>query len=207
MHPRQRGEHVLDVETLWLSGELPGGWEDKAGMRVACAVLHDIATRRDFVYTAEPVPGSVPGTRPLEALYHFLEACRSEGCLLVGHNIRSFDWEVLAGEFEARGLLRGRRGWGPGAAHLVDTLAILHAKLGWRPSLELLAQHNLGEGKGMDGALAPAMWRRGERLRVVDYCRRDVALTRLVWLKGRAEGRVAVDRLPSGEPVHVSVEW
>jgi DEAD/DEAH box helicase domain-containing protein len=176
-------------------------------MRVSCCVLHDVPTGRDFVFAAEPVPGAVPGTRPLEALYWFLETCRSEGCTIVGHNIRSFDWEVLAGEFEERGLVVDGRGWGPGAAKLLDTLASLHATLGWRPSLQSLALHNLGEGKSMDGAEAPGLWKRGMRAQVIAYCRRDVDLTRRVWLHGRQAGRIAVDHLPDGSPVEVPVTW
>ncbi|MCA1813742.1 MAG: hypothetical protein LC624_07310 [Halobacteriales archaeon] len=126
MHPPQAGEHVLDVETLWLSSDLPHGFGDLRHMRVACCVLHDVGSKRTVAFTEQHMPGA----RSLEELYHFLEACRSEGCTLVGHNIRSFDWEVLAGEFEARGLLRHADDWGPGLARLVDTLAILHNKLG-----------------------------------------------------------------------------
>lgn len=207
VHPRARGEHVLDVETLWLSHEVPGGWDARHALRVSCAVLHDVAQGRDLVFAAEPVPGSVPGTRPLEGLYHFLEACRSEGCTLVGHNIRAFDWEVLAGEFEARGLVGHRGAWGPAAARLLDTMATLQARLGWRPSLEALALHNLGEAKSMPSALAPALWRRGERREVIAYCRRDVDLTRRLWLKGRAERRLAVQRFPDGSLRWVEVDW
>jgi DEAD/DEAH box helicase domain-containing protein len=207
VHPPRRGEHVLDVETLALSADLPNGWGDMHAMRVSCCVLHDVATARDYVFAAEPVPGAIPGTRPLEGLYWFLEGCRSEGCTLVGHNIRSFDWEVLAGEFAARGLLADRRAYHAGSARLVDTLGMLHARLGWRPSLQTLAVHNLGEGKSMDGALAPSLWRQGLRREVIAYCRRDVELTRRVWQKGRAEGRVAVERLPDGSLGYVQVEW
>lgn len=204
MHPASAGEHVLDVETLWLSHELPFGWGDRARMRVACCVLADVGTRRTVAFAEQPVQGT--GARSLEQLFHFLEACRSEGCTLVGHNLRGFDWEVLAGEFEARGLLASAQAWGPGAARLVDTLAMLHARLGWRPSLELLAQANLGEGKSMDGSLAPKLWRQGRRAEVIAYCRRDVELTRRIWELGRREGRLRFPTLDGGEGV-VEVAW
>lgn len=203
MHRAGRGEHVLDLETLWMSHELPERWGDLHRMRVTCCVLHDVGPGRTWVFSKEPLPG----TLTLERLYWYLEACRSEGCTVVGHNLRSFDWEVLAGEWEARGLVRDHRLWGPGAARLVDTLASLHAKLGWRPSLDSLAHHNLGEGKSMDGSLAPGLWRRGLQREVIAYCRRDVDLTSRVWLKGRAEGKVAVARRPDGTMEYVPVEW
>lgn len=203
MHPPGRGEHVLDVETVWLSTELPRGWADLRAMRVACCVLHDVGSGRTVAFSAEPVPGA----RDLRALHHFLEACRSEGCALVGHNIRGFDWEVLAGEFEARGWVPEARAWGPGAARLVDTSATLHQRLGWGVGLNKLALLNLGEGKSMDGADAPGLWRRGLRAEVLAYCRRDVELTLRVWQKGRAEGQVQVGFEPDGRPLRVPVEW
>jgi hypothetical protein len=206
------------VETLWLSHDLRQGWGDRHGLRVSCCVVHDVPTGADLVFAAErpglpgddegPVPwDGLAGAGDLPALYWFLEACRSEGCTLVGHNLRSFDWEVLAGEFEARGLLADRRAWHPGAVRLVDTLAHLHGKLGWRPSLEVLARANLGEGKLLDGAMAPRLWREGRWRQVLDYCRSDVDLTRRVWQRGRAEGRVAVGQRPDGAFEYVPVEW
>jgi DEAD/DEAH box helicase domain-containing protein len=206
VHASGPGEHVLDVETYWprAEDEPPIGRPfDRVGMRVSCCVVHDLASGQDLAFAAEPVQGA----RPLNALYWYLEACRSEGCTLVGHNLRAFDWEVLAGEFEARGLLADARAWGPRAAKLVDTLASLQARLGWRPSLQSLAVHNLGEGKTLSGAEAPRLWRAGRRAEVVAYCQHDVELTKRVWLKGRAEGKVAVDRLPDGNLAYVAVEW
>lgn len=201
MHPPGPGEHVLDVETLSLRWHLPEGPVTQG--RISCCVVHDVGTGRDLLFAAEPVAGA----HPLEHLFHFLEACRSEGCTIVGHNLRGFDWGMLAAEFEARGLIGPRHTWGPGAAKLVDTLAMLHARLGWRPSLQLLAWHNLGEGKSGNGADAPGLWQRGRHREVLEYCRKDVELTRRVWQKGRAEGRVVVDRRPDGTPVHAEVQW
>ena len=203
MHSPGPGEHVLDVETLWLSSELPRGWGDQHRMRVSCCVVHDLTSGKELVFAID----DVPGTASVEMLYHFLEACRSEGCTLVGHNLRAFDWAVLAGEFEARGLIADHRGWHPARARLVDTLATLHARLGWRPSLQSLALHNLGEGKSLDGSLAPQLWRQGRRAEVVAYCRRDVDLTRRVWQKGREHGEVVVGVGADGAEQRVAVAW
>jgi hypothetical protein len=45
-------------------------------------------------------------------------------------------------------------------------------------SLDSLAVFNLGKGKSGSGELAPVLWQRGERGRVIEYCLRDIALTR-----------------------------
>lgn len=44
--------------------------------------------------------------------------------------------------------------------------------------LEDLARANLGEGKSGDGAQAPILWQRGQQGAVIDYCLRDVMLTK-----------------------------
>lgn len=201
VHAPQRGAHVLDVETLDVYWGAEG--VDHEAMRVSCAVVHDVASARDLAFACQPLAG----TERLESLFHFLEACRSEGCTLVGHGIRGFDWPILAWEFQARGLVKDARAWHPAAARLVDTMEALHAKLGWRPSLEALARHNLGEGKLMAGALAPGLWREGRHEEVVGYCRKDVALTLRIWQKGRAEGRLKVEELEDGTPHDVEVAW
>lgn len=55
-------------------------------------------------------------------------------------------------------------------------------------SLPKLAGVNFGAGKTEEGALAPIMWQRGERQRVIDYCLNDVLLTKRLVDKALEDG-------------------
>jgi hypothetical protein len=55
-------------------------------------------------------------------------------------------------------------------------------------SLPALAGVNFGMGKTEEGALAPILWQRGERQRVIDYCLNDIEMTRRLVMKALDEG-------------------
>lgn len=203
MHPPRASTHVLDIETLSLSHEHTHGWEEKHNFGVAVCAVFDVDSSEWHVFAEKPVGGC----EDVRAFFAFVEACRSLGCTLVGHNIVNFDWTVLAGEFQKRGLIPDWRSYTPGKARLVDTLLSLYQQLGYRPSLEQLAQHNLGESKAMMGHDAPRKWKEGRHAEVVDYCKDDVEKTFKIWRLGRSTGRIVVEkRWPEGERV-VEVEW
>ncbi len=48
-------------------------------------------------------------------------------------------------------------------------------------SLEALAQANFGYGKAKMNELAPELWQQGQRGQVIDYCLKDVTLTRKLY--------------------------
>jgi glycyl-tRNA synthetase beta chain len=64
----------------------------------------------------------------------------------------------------------------------------IHAELGFRLSLNHLAQETLGAAKSADGLQSLAWWKAGDRQKVVDYCRADVDLTRRLFEFGRQHG-------------------
>ncbi|MBI4392880.1 MAG: hypothetical protein HY556_03650 [Euryarchaeota archaeon] len=200
------GTHVLDVETLYLSSDLPGGWDDIAKMRVAVCVLYDLGADSLRVFSADTELGE-----PLESLFSLLEQCRENGCAVIGHNILRFDWTVIAGEWRSRGLIPDVDEYLPGKARIVDTMAILYEKLGWRPSLQLLSQLNLSESKLLDAALAPVLWKSGDpesRRLVVRYCADDVLKTLKLWEKGRKQGTLKIGGGPQNAAVvDVAVAW
>ncbi|HVL87800.1 MAG TPA: hypothetical protein VM681_07355 [Candidatus Thermoplasmatota archaeon] len=203
MHPAGPSVHVLDIESLRLSHEMTNGWDDKHRFGVAVCAILDVPTSAWHVFSEKPVAGC----EDLRSLFEFVERCRALGCTLIGHNIVNFDWTVLAGEFEARGYVPDWRSYGPGRMRLVDTLLSLYQFLGYRPSLEQLAQHNLGESKAMMSHDAPTRWREGRLEEVVNYCKDDVEKTYKIWKIGREKGRVVVEkRWPEGERA-VEVEW
>jgi DEAD/DEAH box helicase domain-containing protein len=176
-------EIYLDTETQWLADEVQGGWDNIRGFRLSVAVTWD----------------AVNGYRE----WYELDAGRLIGELrafdrIVTFNGLRFDLEVLSAYGDIRDL-RGKS---------LDLLQDLKRRLGFRMSLQSLAQATLGKSKTASGVEAVKWWRSGDpalRQRVVDYCRMDVEILREIVTHGRREGFVKV---PSqGKELTVYVAW
>jgi DEAD/DEAH box helicase domain-containing protein len=172
---------VLDVETQ-RSAEEVGGWDNADRMGLAVAVTQDLDTREVRVYTEDQV----------DALLDEL----SRAALIIGFNIRRFDFSVL----------RGYRPMDYAALPALDMLEEIHSTLGFRLSLNHLAQESLGAPKLADGLQSLAWWKAGERDKVIEYCKSDVDLTRRLYEFGRERGYLLY-RDYQGRPVRLPVRF
>lgn len=176
-------EIYLDAETQRVADEVQGGWENIRAFGLSVAVTWDAANGyRDWF---EPDAGRLIGElRAFDRIVTF--------------NGLRFDLEVLSAYGDVREL-RGKS---------LDLLQDLKRRLGFRVSLQNLAQATLGKGKTGSGLDAVKWWRSGDpalRQRVVDYCRMDVEILREVVAYGRREGFV---KIPSqGKDLPVYVAW
>ena len=116
--------------------------------------------------------------------------------LVVGFNIRGFDYEVLRAYTE-EDLQR---------LPTFDIMYDLEERLGFRPKLDSVASATLGVGKSADGLQALEWWRSGEIDKIIDYCREDVRVTRDVYDFGKRNRWVQVERF-GGKPRKVEVDW
>lgn len=160
-------EIYLDIETLRLSHEVPGGWGNIRGFGLAVAVTWDKENgfRRWFEQDAAQL---------IAELCNFTH--------IVTFNGNRFDLEVL-------------RGYGPIDGLRVRSFDVheeLHKKLGHRVKLDQLAKDTLGTAKSGDGVQAVEWWRAGQKEQVASYCEQDVALLRDIVAHGRAKGFVVV---------------
>jgi DEAD/DEAH box helicase domain-containing protein len=88
--------------------------------------------------------------------------------LVVGFNIRRFDYEVLRGyTFESLNSLP-----------TLDLLEVVERGAGKRLKLDTLAQGTLGTAKSADGLQSLKWFKAGEIERVSEYCKHDVEITR-----------------------------
>jgi DEAD/DEAH box helicase domain-containing protein len=154
---------VLDLETQ-RSAEEVGGWENSDRMGLAVAVTADLETGEARVYTEAQVD-------------ELLAALASAACI-IGFNLRRFDFQVL----------RGYREMEYASLPVLDILEEVQAALGFRLSLNHLAQETLGVPKLADGLQSLAWWKAGEIGKVIEYCKADVELTRRLFEHGRAHG-------------------
>jgi len=116
--------------------------------------------------------------------------------LVVGYNIRGFDYEVLRAytEEDLQQL------------PTLDLMFDLEERLGFRPKLDSVASATLGEGKTADGMQALEWWRLGEIDKIIEYCREDVRVTRDLYDFGKRHRWVQVSRF-GGNPRRVEVDW
>ena len=195
---------VFDVETRRSAAEV-GGWGLAHKMGVSVAVLYD---SRDDAYLSFR-------QEELDALFARLAGAR----LVVGFNSLRFDYAVLA-PFAPPGFPPGASPKPAPGAHgaatelarlpSLDLLQRVHERLGYRVSLGNLGQATLGEPKSADGLQALTWWKEGRVSEIAAYCRKDVELTRRLYLFGLETGyllftnkagqraRVPVDFTPRG---------
>lgn len=173
---------LFDLETL-RSAEEVGGWENAHRMGVAVGVLYHLEEGRFEAF----------GEAEVQELLERLAAAR----LVVGFNIKRFDYRVLSGYT------------GADYARLLPTLDLLeeiYRRLGFRLGLDHLARETLGVGKTADG-LQSLEWVKQGRLDLVEaYCRRDVEILRDLYLHGRREGYVFY-RDRDDRRIKLPVEW
>jgi DEAD/DEAH box helicase domain-containing protein len=172
---------VFDLETQRSFADVGGRSQlHKLGVSVGVAYSYD---RDEFLVVTED---------EIDQLIELL----LEAELVVGYNIRGFDYEVLRG-YTDRDLQ---------SLPTFDIMYDLEERLGFRPKLESVASPTLGVGKSADGLQALEWWRRGEVDKIAEYCREDVRVTRDLYDFGKRNRWVQVDRF-GGKPRKVEVEW
>ncbi|HSS52348.1 MAG TPA: Zn-binding domain-containing protein, partial [Thermoanaerobaculia bacterium] len=183
--PGEEGSRTIlfDIETLRSAADV-GGWDKAHRMGVAIGVLCHLEEGRFEIY---PETG-------VRALVDALRAAT----LVIGYNIRRFDYRVLSGYT------------GEDFARLLPTLDLLedvHHRLGFRVGMGHLAQETLGCPKSADG-LQSLEWVRQGRLDLVEaYCRRDVEILRDLYLHGRREGFLFYRDKKRDLKLKLRVEW
>jgi len=172
---------VFDLETQ-RSAEEVGGWHNAHLMRISLAVIHDSLEQRFTTFFEADVE------RLLERL--------ASADLVIGFNVRRFDYRVL----------RGYTDFDLSSLPTFDVLDEIHARLGFRISLAHLGEETLGESKSADGLQALAWWKEGRVDEIEKYCRRDVALLRDLFDHAREHGHL-IFRSRRGGRVRVPLQF
>ena len=175
---------TLDVETQFGPDDVPGGWSNAAAFKCSCVVTCTEGTG-DPNYRTWWEP-AVPD------LIDYL----SQNGLIVGFNIKRFDYAVLSAYGKVDHLFR----------RTVDILDMIYSKLGFRISLQSLAQANFGLSKLGTGAQALEWWRAGDLDSLESYCQEDVRITSLLYQKIQSDGYLLYDDNRLGEVCRVSLK-
>ncbi|MDR3629376.1 MAG: DEAD/DEAH box helicase [Desulfocapsaceae bacterium] len=154
---------VFDLETM-RSAEEVGGWQRADKMGISVAVVYDSQLEGYVTYLEHEIDHLVEHLMGLD--------------LIVGFNNKRFDNQVLAGYSTAR----------LDALPTIDLLEEVSNHLGYRLSLDKLAEHTLGVNKSADGLQALKWYKEGKIREIVSYCRQDVEMTRDLFLHGLEHG-------------------
>jgi DEAD/DEAH box helicase domain-containing protein len=144
---------VFDLETQ-RSAEEVGGWQWASRMGVAVAVVYDSQLGDFLTYLEDEVDQLIDHLAGSE--------------LVVGFNNRRFDNQVLS-PYSSIDLNR---------LPTLDLLEEVHAYLGYRLSLNGLAEQTLGVKKTADGLQSLRWYKEGRIDLIRHYCRKDVEITR-----------------------------
>ena len=172
---------VMDLETRRSAKEV-GGWHRADLMGVSCAVLYDSVKDVYIEY--------------LENRVHELIKDLERFDLVVGFNIKRFDYRVLKGysDYDFRKL------------PTLDMLEEIYNHLGYRLSLDHLAKNTLGSKKTADGLCALRWWKEGKIDKIIDYCKDDVMITKNLFIYGKKHGYLLFNN-KANKTVRVPVGW
>ena len=177
------GPRVLffDLETQ-KSAEEVGGWGNIHKMGLAVGVVWDSLDREFFTYEEKDA--------------RQLADKLSTADLVVGFNVIGFDYTVLQpySDFDLQEI------------NTFDMLVDVKKRLGFRLSLNHLAQHTLNAKKSADGLISLQWYKEGKISKIIQYCKQDVEITRDLYLFGEKKGLVKYQSR-SGNPLQLEVNW
>lgn len=154
---------VFDLETM-RSAEEVGGWENAHRMGVSVAVVYDSEINDFVTYLGHEVDSLISHLASFD--------------LIVGFNNKRFDNRVLSAYTDTNLAL----------LPTLDLLEEIHSYLGYRLSLNRLAEQTLGTNKSANGLQALAWFKEGRIDLIQHYCRKDVEITRDILYHGLEQG-------------------
>jgi DEAD/DEAH box helicase domain-containing protein len=151
-------------------------------MGVSLAVLHETSPQRVTVFREGDLPHLFRRLAELD--------------LVVGFNLKRFDYKVL----------QPYTGLSLEALPTLDILEELHNFLGFRLSLDHLAEATLGRKKTGNGLMALEFYKNGRWEELESYCRQDVLITKSLFEFGAHQGYLLYQHR-RGDLVRVPVTW
>jgi DEAD/DEAH box helicase domain-containing protein len=172
---------VFDVETQRSAAEV-GGWHRADRMGISVAVLYDSVSDRFKTYLEKDIPDLIRDLQTFD--------------LVVGFNNKRFDNRVLSA-YSVFNLA---------SLPTLDIMEKISNRLGYRLSLDRLAEHTLGVKKSANGLQALQWYKEGRMEEITNYCRQDVQITRDIFLFG-LENRYLLFKNKAGAIVRLPVDF
>jgi len=149
---------TLDIETQRWSDEVEGGWQNMEGFGLSCAVTH--TKHEGYRHYFE---------KDVDTLITYLH----NADLVVGFNLKSFDYKVLSAYTDRKFT----------DIPTFDILEEIYQTLGHRVKLAMLALANFDEVRESNLKKSVDWYKQKNMTKVKDYCQQDVLITRRIFLK------------------------
>ena len=153
----------FDLETQKSSDDV-GGWDNIHKMKLAVGVLWDSLEEKYFTFLEKESKNLIKKLNAAD--------------LVIGFNLVGFDYSVLQpyADIDLQEI------------PTFDMLLDIKKKLGFRLSLNHLAKQNLKAEKAADGLISLKWWKEGKIEKIIEYCTKDVEITRDLFLFGVKNG-------------------
>jgi DEAD/DEAH box helicase domain-containing protein len=172
---------VFDVETQRSAAEV-GGWHRADRMGISVAILYDSVSDSFKTYLEKDIPNLIRDLQTFD--------------LVVGFNNKRFDNKVLSA-YSVFNLA---------TLPTLDIMEKISNRLGYRLSLDRLAEHTLGVKKSANGLQALQWYKEGKMEEIISYCRQDVKITRDIFLFG-LENSYLLFKNKAGSIVRLPVDF
>jgi DEAD/DEAH box helicase domain-containing protein len=172
---------VFDVETQRSAAEV-GGWHRADRMGISVAILYDSVSDSFKTYLEKDIPDLIRDLQTFD--------------LVVGFNNKRFDNKVLSA-YSVFNLA---------TLPTLDIMEKISNRLGYRLSLDRLAEHTLGVKKSANGLQALQWYKEGRMEEIIRYCRQDVKITRDIFLFG-LENRYLLFKNKAGSIVRLPIDF
>lgn len=171
----------FDIETQLGANEV-GGWGNKHLMRVAVAVVYDSLEKKFFSYLEGETDNLVEKLKMAD--------------LVVGFNLLNFDYGVLQ-PYTTDDLKKLKT---------FDILDDVKNRLGFRLSLNHLANKTLKVEKSADGLQSLQWFKEGKIDLITEYCSKDVEITRDLFQYG-LENEYLLYETRDGGLARIPLDW
>jgi DEAD/DEAH box helicase domain-containing protein len=151
-------------------------------MRLSVGVVYDSQDNRFYHYHEADIQSLIEHLKKFD--------------LVVGFNVKNFDY----------GVLKGYSSFDFDSLPTLDLLEDVFSCLGFRLSLDHLGQKTLQAEKTGNGLLAVQWFREGKLEPLIEYCRHDVELTKSLFEFGQKNGHILFEN-KTGQLVRCPVEW
>jgi DEAD/DEAH box helicase domain-containing protein len=171
----------FDIETQKSADEV-GGWDNKHLMKMAVGIVYDSFDGKFYTYLEGDAEGLVKKLLSAD--------------LVVGFNILNFDFAVLQ-PYTIIDLKSNIR--------YFDILKDVYSRLGYRVSLNQIAKKTLNIQKSGNGLLSLQWFKEGKFDKIIEYCIKDVEITRDIFLFGLKNRYLEFEK--NSQSVRLTVNW